>query len=105
MEELRTEPRNHLVYYLRVFEQDGKTLFGHVVDVSPSGMLITSNRPMQQAVKYQLAIENARQIDTSETLEFEAECRWCKEDTGLFDGGFRLTGSGQSFTEMMATFV
>lgn len=105
MEELRTEPRNHLVYYLRVFEQDGKTLFGHVVDVSPSGMLITSNRPMQQATKYQLAIEDARQFDASEALAFEAECRWCKEDAGLFDGGFRLTGCGQSFTNMMAAFV
>lgn len=105
MEELRTEPRNHLVYYLRVFEQDGKTLFGHVVDVSPNGMLITSHRPMQQAAKYQLAIEDARQFDSSNTLEFEAECRWCKSDTGLFDGGFRLTGCGKSFTEMLSAFV
>lgn len=105
MEELRTEPRNHLVYYLRVFEQDGQTLFGHVVDVSRHGLLITSNRPMAASNKYRLSIEDTRQLDSVETLEFEAECRWCKEDSGLFDGGFRLTQASNHFSHMMGAFV
>lgn len=105
MEDLRTEPRNHLVYYLRVFEQDGETLFGHVVDVSPNGMLITGNRPMKEASKYILAIEDTRKVDELETLAFEAECRWCKEDAGLYDGGFKLTDTPRSFHDMMAAFV
>ena len=105
MEDLRTEPRNHLVYYLRIFEHDSHILFGHVVDVSPNGMLITSDRPMQETAKYRLAIENTRYFEALETLEFEAECRWCKQSNGLFDVGFRLTNKGKPFQEMMAAFV
>lgn len=105
MEELRTESRNHLVYYLRIFEQESQTLFGHVVDVSPNGMLITSNRPMVKTGRYQLAIEDSRQFDRLETLPFEAECRWCQEDGGLFDGGFQLTQKSSSFKELMTQFV
>lgn len=105
MEDFRTEPRNHLLYYLRVFEEDGQTLFGHVVDVSHNGMLITGPRPMQTATKYRLAVEDARQFEPVDTLEFEAECRWCKEDGGLYDGGFRLMGSGTSFRDMMAALT
>lgn len=105
MDDLRSEPRNHLVYYLRVFEQDGKTLFGHVVDVSSSGMLITSNRPMQQTGTYQLRVENAPYFDTLETVPVEAECRWCKEDAGLYDGGFKLVKESRSFRKLLEEAV
>lgn len=105
MEELRAEPRNHLVYYLRVFEQDGQTLFGHVVDVSRNGMLITSDRAVSTQSKYLLAIEDINQLDTLETLEFEAECRWCKEEAGLYDAGFRLLGAAPRLERMLADYV
>lgn len=105
MEELRTETRTHLVYYLRVFDTEGQTLFGHVVDVSRNGMLITSDRPMATQNKYRLAIEDTSSLDFHTTLEFEAECRWCKEDAGLFDGGFRLLEASPKFDAMLAEFV
>lgn len=102
MDDLRAEPRNHLVYYLRVFEQDGKTLFGHVVDVSSRGMLITSDRPMQRSGSYRLQLEDLWRASSLDTVPFEAECRWCKEDSGLFDGGFQITKTDPKFHALMA---
>lgn len=92
MDNQRTELRTHLIYYLRVFDRRTHTLFGHVVDLSPSGMLITSNKPMSVHTKYQLELEYVSRIDHLATIDLEAECRWCHEDMGgeLFDGGFRF---------------
>ena len=107
MEDLRKEPRTHLVYYLRVFNQENQALFGHVVDVSRHGMLITSDKPMNADAKYRLAIENTDRMKRPESLEFEAECRWCKEDTdaGLYDGGFRLLAASNQLEKMITKFI
>lgn len=92
MDDQRTEQRTHLIYYLRVFDRQTHTLFGHVVDISPNGMLITSDKPMSARSQYQLELEDVTMIDHLATIDMNAECRWCQEDDsgGLYDGGFRF---------------
>lgn len=92
MDDQRTEQRTHLIYYLRVFDRETRSLFGHVVDISPSGMLITSDKPMSTQTQYRLELEDVTLIDHLATIDMNAECRWCQEDDtgGLYDGGFRF---------------
>jgi len=92
MDDQRKEDRTHLIYYLRVFDRDTRALFGHVVDISRNGMLITSDKPMSITTRYQLALEDISTIDHLKTIDIDAECRWCHEDSpgGLYDAGFEL---------------
>lgn len=92
MDDQRKEQRTHLIYYLRVFDRQTRSLFGHVVDISPSGMLVTSDKPMSTRTHYQLELEDITMIDHLATIGMEAECRWCQEDDSgeLFDSGFRF---------------
>lgn len=103
MDNQRTELRTHLIYYLRVFDRQTRTLFGHVVDLSPSGMLITSNRPMSVDAQYQLELEDITRIDHLATIDMSVECRWCHEDRAgeLYDSGFRFIDPSERLNSLL----
>lgn len=105
--EQRVAERTHLMYYLRVFDTDSNTLFGHVIDLSSDGMLITSHQTLRPKQRYRLMIEDVSVFDASTRAEVEAECRWAKEDpnAALTDGGFRFITLTESANELLANYV
>lgn len=106
MDDQRKEPRTHLIYYLRVFEPDTRNLFGHVVDISRHGLLITSDKPMQQNSQYVLEIEDVSSLDDTSTVDVQVECRWCQGDGSdeLFDAGFRLINPSGRMHDMLEAY-
>lgn len=106
MDDQRKENRTHLIYYLRVFDRNSRSLFGHVVDISPGGMLITSDKPMNAATQYRLALEDISTIDHLATLDIDAECRWCQEDSpgGLYDAGFQLIDPSSRIHNLLSAY-
>lgn len=106
MDDQRKEQRTHLIYYLRVFDRNTRALFGHVVDISRNGMLITSDKPMSTTSQYQLALEDVTTIDHLSTIDMSAECRWCQEDDsgGLFDGGFRFIEPSDRLNSLLTSY-
>lgn len=107
MIEQRKEPRTHLLYYLRVFDRETDTLFGHVVDVSKNGMLITSHRPLNRQQTYKLSVEDVGVMDQLGTVDFDAECRWCSTDdeVELFDAGFSLVNPQMHVQELISDYL
>ncbi len=106
MDDQRIEPRTHLIYYLRVYEPNNSSLFGHVVDISKHGMLITSDKPMQTNTQYTLEIEDVSTLDDMNTVDVQVECRWCQGDdsNSLFDAGFRLVNPSHQMNEMVEAY-
>lgn len=106
MDDQRKEQRTHLIYYLRVFDRDTHSLFGHVVDISRHGMLITSDKPMQASARYRLALEDVTTIDHLSTIDLQAECRWCQEDDSgsLYDAGFRLVDPSTRLNSLLSSY-
>lgn len=106
MDDHRTESRTQLIYYLRVFDHANHSLFGHVVDISANGMLITSDKPMSAAAQYHLALEDVTTIDHLDTIDMKLECRWCQEDDigGLYDGGFRLIDPSDRLNQLLSNY-
>lgn len=106
MDDQRQEHRTHLIYYLRIFDRQSRALFGHVVDISPRGMLITSDKPMSTTTQYQLALEDISALDRLATLDVDAECRWCQEDSpgGLYDAGFRLIAPSRQVHALLTAY-
>ena len=107
MIEQRREARTHLLYYLRVFDRETDTLLGHVVDVSKSGLLITSHQPLEDKRTYRLAVEDVGITDHLGTVNVDAECRWCKVDdeVELVDAGFSILNPSRQVTELIADYV
>ena len=106
MDDQRKEQRTHLIYYLRVFDRQTRALFGHVVDISRNGMLITSDKPMSATAQYDLALEDVTTIDHLATIDMNAECRWCLEDDigGLYDGGFCLIEPSDRLNSLLTRY-
>ena len=106
MIEQRKAEREHLIYYLRVFDRSDNSLFGHVVDISDTGMLITCDRELNLNKHYDLAVENSTVMNQLDVLDFKAECRWSSTDdtSHLVDGGFKLINPSESIHDMIATY-
>ena len=107
MTEQRKESRTHLLYYLRVFDRQNNSLFGHVVDVSKHGMLITSHRTLENRRTYHLSVEYVGVLEQLGTVDFDAECRWCNtdEDIELYDAGFTLVEPSHEVQDLIADYI
>lgn len=87
MTEERKMQRWKLRQYLRVFEYRNGTLMGHLADITMAGMRLVSGGPIQIDETYHLWMDI-----TSERVEFEARCIWCRKDEkgDVYNAGFRL---------------
>ena len=107
MIEQRREARTHLLYYLRVFDRDNDTLFGHIVDLSKNGMLITSHLPIENDRTYHLAVEDVSIMDKLGTINIDAQCRWSKpdQDVELVDAGFSIVNPSHRAKTLIQDYV
>jgi len=92
MAERRKLKRRHLVYYLRVFERNTGKVLGNLVDITPEGIMIMSESPVETGEVFQLRMELQTELDDKEYLNFDARSVWCKKDVNadLYDTGFQL---------------
>lgn len=84
--------RRHLVFYLRVFSQDDNAIFGHVVDISPKGLMVLTEKELAADKKYRLRMCLPAVAGERQELLFDANCRWCKEDGNpdFYLSGFQI---------------
>lgn len=103
----RQSERTQLMYYLRVWDQANNSLFGHVIDVSSEGMLLTSHKKLENHRTYQLALEDIGVLEESGAIPIVAECRWTKgdPDTDLMDGGFRFVQVTDKARELLENYM
>ncbi|PCJ38095.1 MAG: hypothetical protein COA99_12270 [Moraxellaceae bacterium] len=106
MEEQRKEPRMQLNYHLRVFDRSDNSLFGHIVDVSPTGMLISCDRDLNSNHQYQLSVEDTSLMDRLDVISFDAQCKWHTEGKSdlITDGGFELLAPSKPIKQMIASY-
>ena len=90
-----------------MFDRTDNSLFGHVVDLSENGLLITCDRQLNANKKYCLAIEDTTLMDRFDTLNFNAQCRWHAEDETslLIDGGFEFVAPSHTIKDMVSQYA
>jgi hypothetical protein len=88
--------RRHLIYYLRVFEQDTDRQLGSLVDITPEGIMLVSDKPVELGRTYSLRMELPTEVYNEGTMLFDAVCVWSKNDVNpeFYDSGFKLVGVG-----------
>ncbi|WP_456440070.1 PilZ domain-containing protein [Caldithrix abyssi] len=92
MKEQRKLQRRHLIYYLRVFDNDTNEVIGHLINITPEGIMIMSEKPLETNKLYHLRMDLPADVFHKSIIEFEAESRWCKKDVNpeFYDTGFSI---------------
>jgi len=101
--EQRTRNRHHLIYYLRVYDGASTKVVGHIVDISPQGIMLISDEPINVGEEYRLRMRFPSSGTDKEELIFNAICRWCRPDENpeFYIAGFRI----QDLPDAAATFI
>jgi hypothetical protein len=107
MPERRKLKRRHLLYYLRVYNARTGRLLGHLVDISPGGVMVMSRhrRRLGRAVLLRMVLpDQPRRV---KAVEFEATTKWCRRDVNpdFWDTGFETTGLSRKEAAGLETLV
>lgn len=101
--EQRGLSRHHLIYYLRVYDGISSRVVGHVVDISPEGLMLITDEPIPVQEEYRLRMRFPGSGSEQQELLFDAVCRWCREDENpeFYLAGFQI----QELPEKSANFI
>lgn len=101
--EQRGRSRHHLIYYLRVFDGISNRVVGHIVDISPQGIMLITDEPISVHEEFRLRMRFPGTGTDQEELIFDAVCRWCREDDNpeFYIAGFKI----QDLPEPATNFI
>ncbi len=93
MQERRKFKRPLLLYYNRIFEAITKDQLGNLVEITPEGFSLVSEKSLPAGEDYHFLLELTNEIAEKPYLEFYAHSVWCREDVDAthFNTGFRIT--------------
>lgn len=93
MEERRRFKRRYLAFYSRVFDLDSHELLGHVVDLTPQGLMLLSESSLPTDTAFRLQIELPDAFASKPAVVFGALSKWCQADIDprFFNTGFQLS--------------
>jgi len=92
MAENRKMKRWHVIYYLRIFDQDTDSLLGHLVDITTEGIKMVSEESIPFKKDFRLKMEVPLKGTETEEVLFDARSMWSQKDTNpdFYATGFRL---------------
>lgn len=88
----RRQERTKLIYHLRVFDARRKRLLGHMVDITPEGLMLIGENPLPVGRKLSLRMDLPRNLMVDTHLTFSAESKWCVKDQNgdFYSMGLRI---------------
>ncbi len=105
----RKEDRRHLIYYLRVLDQNTKEEIGRVVDITPNGVLLISKEKFENKSEIAIQIELGNELfeKMNGHLDLTVQCRWSKPDINpnYFVNGFVFLGHTKRETKLIDALV
>lgn len=107
MPEQRQLKRRHLIYYLRVFDQETASLLGHLVDITSRGIMLVSDKEIPLDQDFRLLMDLPNRIQGQESLEFSARSLWTGRDVNpdFFVTGFQIQGLASSSAEAIRQLI
>jgi hypothetical protein len=90
--EQRSFSRHHLIYYLRVFDGISNRVIGHIVDISPRGLMLITDEPIAVQEEFRMRMRFPGSGSEQEELLYTAVCKWCREDENpeFYIAGFQI---------------
>ena len=81
MTENRKMKRWHVIYYLRIFDQDTGSHLGHLVDITTEGIKMVSEEAISSKKEFRLKMEVPLESGKTEEVLFNARSLWSQKDT------------------------
>ena len=91
--ERRKLNRRKVSYYLPIMDDNTKQVIGHLMDISPTGLMMDSKIPIPANLKYDLRLDLMEDIAGKSILEFVAISKWCRSDSlqpYMYNAGFQI---------------
>lgn len=103
----RQADRWHLVYYLRVFGGLDREILGHLVDISPKGIMLICDNPVAVNTAFRLRMCLPNRMPDHNEIIFSAISRWCKSDAdpNFYLAGFQLEDLEPTLSRLIATLI
>jgi len=106
MPDRRKVKRRHLLYYLRVFDRNTGRQLGHLVDITPEGIMLMSERPIRvgRTIAMKMMLPGA---SGERAVEFEATSLWTGQDINpdFHDTGFRVEKATRRLLNEIETLI
>ena len=108
MQERRKQERKNLVAYTQVFDLYGGNLLGYLGDLTVSGAMIISERPMKPDTEISLAIELPELPEIKAVrMSLAARVAWCQQDLSpqYFNIGFEFKQVSPEHKKLIETII
>jgi hypothetical protein len=94
MAERRRVKRKYLLFYTRIFDGGTDALLGHLIDITPQGAMLISEKPLPVDADIRLRMELSPDVAAVPYVEFDAHSIWCRPDVNplFYNTGFELRG-------------
>jgi hypothetical protein len=93
-QERRKSNRLNVSYYLPVQDSDSGQVIGHLVDISPLGLMIDCKEPLPTGLVYNLRLDLVGDLAEKPFVEFAARSKWCRSDPiqpFMYNAGLEIT--------------
>ncbi len=93
MQERRKLKRRNLSYYMPVIDPITDEIIGHLVDISPKGLMMDTQKVLPSEKDFKLRLNVTADVADKEYIEFIARSKWCQPDSiepYLYDIGFEI---------------
>ena len=92
MPDRRKTKRKYLMVYTRVFDVHSGNLLGHLVDLTPAGAMLISERQLPAGQDIRLRMELSPEVSDQPYLELDARSLWCQQDVNpqFYNTGFNF---------------
>jgi hypothetical protein len=105
--EKRKFPRKDLIFYSRVSDGKGGRLLGYLLNITPEGAMILSEKPLELDWEVVLHIELPDDLSDLREMVIPARSRWCQPDINpeFYDTGFSFLNTPDKYTGLILRLV
>jgi len=76
----RRVKRRSLAYYMLVLDANTLQKIGHLVDITPIGLMMDSPKSFPVGKDFRLQLETTPDVADKTHITFTARCKWCRAD-------------------------
>jgi hypothetical protein len=107
MEERRKLERSRLIHYLMIYERGNEHPIGNLVDITPAGIMVITEKPLPVNASLQLQMNFPEEVAGKRKLDFFATTVWRKTDINpdLFANGLRLDKITQEDIDIIEALI
>jgi hypothetical protein len=104
IQERRKLKRRSLAYYMLVLDANTQEKLGHLVDITPNGLMMDCPKSLPLGNDFRLRLDISADVADKSYIKFTARAKWCLPDVVepyLYDIGFSIIDISEHDTEII----